>query len=77
MDTDGDWRMRILDRLSEKEVKNAKPDRGKTIKRLPDGGGLYLQASVSKTHGINRNWIFRYQLDGYRDPKCPTQNDFI
>jgi integrase len=58
--------MRMLDRLSEKVVKNAKPERGKFVVRLADGGGLYLQATVSKAGGINRNWIFRYELDGAR-----------
>ena len=58
--------MRILDRLSEKQVKNAKPKPGKFVVRLADGGGLYLQATVSKAWGINRNWIFRYELDGAR-----------
>ena len=58
--------MRTLDRLSEKVVKNAKPKPGKFVVRLADGGGLYLQATVSKAGGINRNWIFRYELDGAR-----------
>jgi integrase len=61
--------MRVLDRLTEMQVRKAKPDKGKTIKRLLDGGGLYLQASVSKAGGVNRNWMFRYQLDGSRDPE--------
>src|SRR6516165_2688506 len=58
--------MRIVDRLTEKQVKNAKPDKGKFVKRLLDGNGLYLQATVSKTGGINCNWVFRYELDGRR-----------
>jgi integrase len=58
--------MRIVDRLTEKQVKNAKPDRRKFVKRLLDGNGLYLQATRSKTGGVNRNWIFRYQVDGQR-----------
>ena len=58
--------MRILDRLSEKAVKNAKPGPGKFVVRLADGGGLYLQATVSRAGGVNRGWIFRYELDGVR-----------
>ena len=58
--------MRFVNRLTEKEVKNAKPDRGKFVKRLLDGNGLYLQATRSKAGGVNRNWVFRYELDGQR-----------
>lgn len=58
--------MRMSDRLTEKQVKNATPDKGKFVKRLPDGGCLYLQATVSKAGGVNRNWIFRYERDGQR-----------
>ena len=58
--------MRAINRLSEKEAKNATPPKGKSIVRLPDGGNLYLQASLSKTGGVNRNWVFRYERDGDR-----------
>jgi integrase len=61
--------MRVVERLTDMEVKNAKPGRGKSIVRLPDGANLYLQVSRSKSGGFNRNWIFRFQLDGERDPK--------
>ena len=57
--------MRITERLTEKQVSNAKPDKGRFVKRLPDGGGLYLQATLSKTNGVNQNG-FRYELDGER-----------
>jgi integrase len=57
--------MREMNRLSEKEVRNTKPDKGAFVKRLCDGGGLYLQATMSGK-GVNRNWIFRYALDGER-----------
>jgi integrase len=57
--------VREIDRLSEFEVKNAKPNKGKFVKRLLDGAGLYLQATRSGS-GVNRNWIFRYELDGER-----------
>ena len=57
--------MRKIDILREKEVRNAAPAPGKFVKRLADGGGLYLQATISN-EGINRNWIFRYERDGVR-----------
>jgi integrase len=57
--------MREIDKLTDAEVRNAKPDKGKFVKRLLDGAGLYLQATMS-TAGVNRNWIFRYELDGER-----------
>jgi integrase len=58
--------MREINLLSEFEVKNAKPDKGKFVKRLLDGAGLYLQVTKSLSSGFNRNWIFRYELDGKR-----------
>jgi integrase len=58
--------MREINLLTEFAVKNAKPDKGKFVKRLLDGGGLYLQATLSRSGGINRNWIFRFELDGQR-----------
>ncbi len=57
--------MRETNRLTEKEVRNIKPDKGAFVKRLCDGAGLYLQATKSGS-GVNRNWIFRYELDGGR-----------
>lgn len=59
---------RTVERLKQKQVDNAKPSAGKFSKRLADGGGLYLQATRSKSQngGTNRNWVFRYQLDGAR-----------
>jgi integrase len=60
--------MRKLDLLTELQVKNAKPAKGKFVDRLPDGGNLYLQVtkSLADGGGFNRNWIFRYELDGKR-----------
>jgi integrase len=58
--------MRKLHLLTELQVKNAKPARGKFVDRLPDGGNLYLQVTRSLSEGFNRNWIFRYELDGKR-----------
>ena len=57
--------MRRTEILTDAEVRNAKPDKGKFVKRLLDGAGLYLQATKSAI-GVNRNWIFRYELDGER-----------
>ena len=57
--------MREMNRLTEKEVRSIKPDKGKFVKRLLDGGGLMLQATESGK-GVNRNWVFRYELDGER-----------
>jgi hypothetical protein len=58
--------MRVVDRLTEKQCKNLKPDSGKFVKRVYDGNGLMLQATVSKAGGINRNWVLRYERDGQR-----------
>jgi integrase len=57
--------MRRIELLTEKQVRNAKPDKGKFVKRLLDGAGLILQATLGKD-GTNRNWIFRYERDGVR-----------
>ena len=57
--------MRNINLLTEKEVKNAKPDEGKFVTRIPDGGNLYLQVTQS-VKGYNKNWIFRYELHGVR-----------
>jgi integrase len=57
--------MRKTEILTDATIRNAKPDKGKFVKRLLDGAGLYLQATKSTT-GVNRNWIFRYELDGER-----------
>jgi integrase len=54
--------MRKTELLTDRAIRNAKPDKGKTIKRLLDGDRLYFQCSKSAT-GVNRNWVFRYELD--------------
>jgi integrase len=59
-------RSRGIHLLTPFEVENAKPDDGRFVKRLLDGKGLYLQATLGKHGAINRNWIFRYELDGKR-----------
>jgi integrase len=58
--------MRKLHLLTELQVRNAKPAKGKFVDRLPDGGNLYLQVTRSLSEGFNRNWIFRYEMDGKR-----------
>jgi integrase len=73
--------MRKTEILTDADIRNAKPDPGKTIKRLLDGDRLYFQASVSQKaldlyqkgginwddiDDINRNWIFRFEMDGTR-----------
>jgi integrase len=57
--------MREMNRLTDAKVRSIKPDKGKFVKRLADGGGLVLQATASG-EGVNRNFIFRYQRDGER-----------
>ena len=57
--------MREMNRLTDAMVRSIKPDKGKFVKRLLDGGGLMLQATASRD-GVNRNWVFRYELDGER-----------
>ena len=57
--------MRRIELLTEKQVRNAKPDKGKFVKRLLDGAGLYLQTTAGQG-GVNRNWILRYELHGAR-----------
>lgn len=59
--------MRKTEILTDADIRNAKPKKGKTIRRLLDGDRLYLQASVAQSAlDINRNWVFRYELDGDR-----------
>ena len=60
--------MRKIDLLTELQVRNARPAKGKFVARLLDGAGLYLQVTKSLMvgGGFNRNWIFRYALDGKR-----------
>jgi hypothetical protein len=53
-------------RLREKQVRNARPTEGRRSIMLPDGQGLYLQATLAKDGSINRSWVFRYQFDHER-----------
>jgi integrase len=50
--------VRQIDRLSSAKVKNAKPG------LHPDGGGLYLQVTISKNGHLNKSWVFRFARDG-------------
>jgi integrase len=55
-----------IHRLHEKQVRNAKPDRGRRSILLPDGANLHLQATLGRDGSVNRSWVFRYQFDGER-----------
>jgi integrase len=44
----------------------AKPERGRRAAMLPDGGNLYLQATVGKNGTVRRSWVFRYEFDQRR-----------
>src|SRR5215470_10820289 len=53
-------------RLTAREVASAKPEKGRRAAMLPDGGNLYLQATLGKEGGIRRSWVFRYEFDRRR-----------
>jgi integrase len=59
---------RGIQKLTDKEIRNAKPEPGRSSVMLSDGGSLYLQASRGRDNNIRRSWIFRYSLAG-RKPK--------
>jgi integrase len=53
--------------LTDADIRSARPDPGKTVKRLLDGDRLYLFASVAANAiDINKTFVFRYELDGER-----------
>jgi integrase len=52
--------------LTAREVMTAKPERGRRAAMLPDGGNLYLQATVGKNGTVRRSWVFRYEFDQRR-----------
>jgi Arm DNA-binding domain len=56
--------MRTIERLTEKQVRNAKPPTGKSKTRLCDGGNLFLHVETNASGKINRRWFFRYGFDG-------------
>jgi Arm DNA-binding domain len=51
----------LINQLTDKEVRNAIPNDDK-LAMLPDGEGLYLQITPSKTAGNRpaRSWVFLY-----------------
>jgi integrase len=59
--------MRKTELLTDADIRSARPDPGKTVKRLLDGDRLYLFASVAANAiDINRTWVFRYEMDEER-----------
>jgi integrase len=71
--------MRKTGLLTDRDIRNAKPEPGKKVARLLDGDRLYLFASVALAafelyeqggikwdaiEDINKTFVFRYQLDG-------------
>jgi hypothetical protein len=59
--------MRQTGLLTDSDIRNAKPDSGKTVKRLLDGDRLYLFASVAANAiDINKTFVFRYEMDEKR-----------
>jgi integrase len=55
-----------IHRLTQKGIEHAKPPKGRMAVMIPDGGNLYLQATIGKDGGVNRSWLFRYEMDGAR-----------
>ncbi len=53
-------------RLTARQVMTAKPEDGRRVAMLADGGNLYLQATIGKNDTVRRSWVFRYELDGRR-----------
>jgi integrase len=61
-----DGMARMVGRLTQKEVANAKPTAERKATLLADGGNLYLQCTRGKDGTILRSWVFRYELDERR-----------
>jgi integrase len=57
---------RLIDRLSPRFVKTAKPKRGQDKTNYLDGGGLHLAVTKSVDNTFNRSWVFKYELHGKR-----------
>jgi integrase len=55
-----------LKRLTARQVMTARPEDGRRLSMLADGGNLYLQATLGKGYTVRRSWVFRYELDGRR-----------
>jgi integrase len=58
--------LRTIGRLTQKQVINAKPPEGRRAVLIADGGGVYLQCSLSADDSVRRSWVFRYEMDGQR-----------
>jgi integrase len=70
-------RGRTIDRLTARQIANAKPPQGRDFGYLADGGNLLLQVSRGVHGGIRRSWVLRYQLDGKRrEMGLGSANDF-
>jgi integrase len=52
--------MANIHRLSERQIRAAQPG-----PLLADGANLFLQVTLG-AHGINKSWVFKYELDGER-----------
>jgi len=56
-----------IGRLKQKQIEHARPDKGRRVILISDGGNLYLQATIAKDGAaVNRSWLFRYEMDGER-----------
>jgi Arm DNA-binding domain len=53
-------------RLTARQVVNAKPRKGRKADMFSDGGNLFLQLTTGNDSRICRSWIFKYELDGTR-----------
>ena len=53
-------------RLTARQVSNAKPKRGLDAVLLADGGNLYLQVTRGQNDHVRRSWLFRYELNSRR-----------
>jgi integrase len=58
--------VRSHNRLTQRAVINAKPDKGRRATMFADGGNLFLQASIGAEGHVRRSWVFKYELRGQR-----------
>jgi integrase len=57
---------RTINRLTARQVNNAKPPKGRDAMLLADGGNLYLQCTIGRDGHVRRSWLFRYEQGGRR-----------
>ena len=57
---------RLMNRLSARKVKNARPRKGRTAQDFADGGGLHLQCTLGPDGHVRRSWVFKYELNHRR-----------